>query len=94
MIKTPLKKIEKSPQTAILYLFLISMSYAFVHFYLQSDLYFTDLEKYMTHVLFIGSTLFFCLCWLRDPGYLSKDPEIDFFEIIEKFDANHLCPEC
>jgi len=45
-------------------------------------------------VLFTLSTLFFLIAWRRDPGYLKQDSNIDFFKIIEEFDANHLCPEC
>lgn len=36
----------------------------------------------------------FMVCWLKDPGYIEKDKQIDFFELLEAFDPNSLCPEC
>lgn len=47
-----------------------------------------------THVSFIVAMIFFLFSWVRDPGYIEKDANIDFFECVEKFDSNHLCPEC
>ena len=97
-MKTPLKKVQKSRSTIYFYLFLMFLSYVF------SDLYFyyTNVPKllinwifiYATHTFFVLSTVFFVIAWLKDPGYLKKDEEIPFLSIIEKFDPNHLCPEC
>ncbi len=30
----------------------------------------------------------------KDPGTLQRDTEIDFLELLQKFDANELCPDC
>lgn len=46
------------------------------------------------HGSFILSMLLFLMAWCKDPGYLKKDEDIDFFDNIERFDSNHLCPEC
>jgi hypothetical protein len=95
MIKTPLKKIGRNKTTVSLYLTLMILSYCFVQFYFY---YHTDkIDKffiYSIHTSFIVSTILFFCAWLRDPGYLKKDESINFFDIIEKFDPNHLCPEC
>jgi hypothetical protein len=95
MIKTPLKKIEKNLTTVILYISLVSLSYLLVNFYFYFQ--HSHLNKYIIysiHISFVVSMFLFACSWLRNPGYLKKDDSIDFFEIIEKFDPNHLCPEC
>lgn len=30
----------------------------------------------------------------KDPGTLKPDPELEFVELLQKFDANELCPDC
>ena len=94
MIKTPLKKIERNNYSVALYLFLMLMSYGLAYLYLLSDVNIWESIKTTMHILFALSNVFFLFSWLKDPGYLKKDKNIDFFEIIERFDANHLCPEC
>ena len=94
MIKTPLKKVEKTPATAILYLFLMILSHIFIVLFVISDIQLSDTLILSTHASFGLSILCFCLCWLRDPGYLEADPSMNFFDLIERFDANHLCPDC
>jgi hypothetical protein len=34
----------------------------------------------------------FMVSWLKNPGYLQKDKEIDFYELLQIFDPNSLCP--
>ena len=94
MIKTPLKKVQKSPSTAYLFMFLIVFSYILVNFLTFSDFSINSYMLYLTHSSFALAFIFFLISWIRDPGYLKKDPSIDFFECVEKFDTNHLCPEC
>ena len=60
----------------------------------MSDVHIWYSLKYTMHILFGLSNLFFLFSWLKNPGYLKKEEKINFFEIIERFDANHLCPEC
>ena len=43
---------------------------------------------------FVVSIIFFMFSYLKDPGYLSKDSTIDFFELLQIFDPESLCPEC
>jgi palmitoyltransferase ZDHHC13/17 len=36
----------------------------------------------------------FLISWLRDPGYINKNKTIDFYELLNTFDPESLCPEC
>lgn len=94
MIKTPLKKVDPSLNTVVVYMILIVLSYLIVLFYLSSDSHIPLALVICTNLVFFMKFALFCTAWLRDPGYLKKDPTIDFYSIIEKFDPNHLCPEC
>lgn len=73
MIKTPLKKIEKNPSTAFLFLFLIVLSYLLVWFFIVSDIEINEQMLSFIHGSFAISVVFFLLSWLRDPGYIEKD---------------------
>lgn len=33
--------------------------------------------------LFIASMVLAVLCWWIDPGYIQKDPQLDFLELLE-----------
>ena len=30
----------------------------------------------------------------KDPGQLKPDPEVNFLDLLQKFDATELCPDC
>jgi hypothetical protein len=45
-------------------------------------------------ISFIVSVFFFIFVWLKDPGYLKKSPTLDFYELLQIFDPESLCPEC
>lgn len=30
----------------------------------------------------------------KDPGVLKPDPELDFIDLMDKFDVTDLCPDC
>jgi hypothetical protein len=94
MIRAPLKKISKNNKTVTIYFFLITLSYLILWIYCISDVPLDFTLKWITHAFFIISTLTFFVCWFKDPGYVKKDPNIDFMELFEIFDANQLCPEC
>lgn len=44
--------------------------------------------------LFALSMILWLVAWLSDPGQIQKDPQLDFLELLETFEANCLCPEC
>ncbi len=48
----------------------------------------------MINVSIVLTMIAFVICWLKNPGYLEKDNNIDFNELLEIFDPNNLCPEC
>jgi hypothetical protein len=70
------------------------LSYGLVNFFILSDILLNAHMLYITHVSFSIAFIFFLLSWLRNPGFVEQDPTIDFFECVEKFDCNNLCPEC
>ena len=41
--------------------------------------------KGLLALMFIATSIFFLYSWLTDPGYISKDPTIDFLSIVPKF---------
>jgi palmitoyltransferase len=45
-------------------------------------------------VIFWLAVGIFLVLWNSDPGYIKKDKSLNFTELLEKFDPNHLCPEC
>ena len=44
----------------------------------------------------IGAKMFiaYVMAVRKDPGVLKADPEIDFIELLQKFDAQELCADC
>ena len=38
--------------------------------------------------------LMWVIAWMRDPGFIKKDNQLDFLDLLETFEANCLCPEC
>jgi len=94
MVKTPLKKLEQNNRTVATYAVLMMLSYVLVLTYSLSGAKINPILTYVTAGCYILSWVFFLFSWLKNPGYLEKDPSINFLEIIEEFDPNHLCPEC
>jgi len=99
-MRTPLKKLNKGITNVILFILIMTLSYVINEFFLSesaaaADLHLsTDLWWFMEKALFILSFLTFLVCWLKNPGYVVKDKTIDFYELLEIFDPNSLCPEC
>jgi len=44
--------------------------------------------------LFWVSLVFWLIVWRKDPGFLKKDKELDFVELLDTFEASSLCPDC
>ncbi len=93
MIKTPLKKLNKSPKTMIVF-----ASLMFISIFLVTCLIFPKFENENLKAAILASftiaVVFGTFTWLRDPGYLTKDPDMIFMELLEQFEPNCLCPEC
>jgi len=45
-------------------------------------------------MIFLGSMVFFFLTWKVKPGYMRGTANIPFVRLVEKFEANLLCPHC
>lgn len=96
MIKTPLKKLERNKKTVLAFIAAIISSQLMVeliitgayHNELNSTLRIAQIASFML------SFLCFLFSWLKDPGYITKDKTIDFFELLGMFDPESLCPEC
>lgn len=52
------------------------------------------MKKIVLFLTFLITLILFLILWLKDPGYIEPNPDIDFLSIIPKFDPNKLCPEC
>lgn len=44
--------------------------------------------------LFILTMILWVAAWLKDPGYIKHDSELEFMDLLDQFEANCLCPEC
>lgn len=87
-------KIQKSPKQAILYLFMMILSYLVFNLYSVSRIEISKFSYFISHISFVLAIIFFLLSWLMNPGVIKKDPKINFYTLIETFDPNHLCPDC
>ena len=47
-----------------------------------------------SYITFAISILLNFICWQKDPGYVQKDPTLDFLDLLDQFEANCLCPDC
>jgi palmitoyltransferase len=93
MIKTPLKKQRRSLRTLVVYYLIMIIS-----FFLVSCVIFSHVEsrtfKITVVVTFLTSIMFSVLSWQLNPGFLEKDHQFDFMQLLESFEPNCLCPEC
>ncbi len=46
------------------------------------------------HIFLTFSIISFLILWNKDPGYVTKDTNLDFFELLKIYDPTNLCPEC
>lgn len=96
MIKTPLKKLQKNRKTVIAYITAMFISLLTTEIIIAGA-YHNQLDEALRASLIISfllSFLCFLFSWLKDPGYITKDPSIDFYELLSIFDPESLCPEC
>lgn len=45
-------------------------------------------------MIFVTAMVFFFLTWLVDPGLMQGKSTVPFVRLVEKFEANLLCPHC
>ena len=91
--RQPMVKIERSFNTVFLYLFLMLGTFAanavFVYPYIYADGWFPLLFTF-----FMASMIFFALTVRKKPGYMKGSSTVPFVRLVEKFEANLLCPHC
>lgn len=93
MIKTPLKKSKKSPKTLVLFAILMLISLFLICCFVFPKFDHSTLKSSIL-LTFGLSALFGIMAWRFNPGYLYKDPDMEFMDLLEQFEPNCLCPEC
>ncbi|CDW73662.1 dhhc zinc finger domain containing protein [Stylonychia lemnae] len=95
MLKTQFKKTEKSYRNIIFYFLSMTINFSllviFVYPHLQKD---QDWQLYSNSSLFVACMILWVVAWLKNPGYLEKDKDIQFMDLLETFEPNCLCPDC
>lgn len=107
MIKTPLIKLEKNHSTQILFWVLNIITLFAVWFilfpsnnlfYIFIFLFNLDHPKwyYAISSSLIGAKMYasYIMATRKDPGSLKSDEDLDFLDLLQKFDATELCPDC
>lgn len=93
MLRAPLAKMHRNEKTVAFFLFLIvvimSLSFCYVIPTFESNLV-TILSGIFGIFLFVS----FGGVTLKNPGYLEKDPNVDFQELLNTLDPLDICPEC
>ena len=103
MIKSPLVKLEKNRRSEVLFWVLNGLIFFILWFILfpsmPSSLSLSiDHPKwyYAVSTTMIGVKMFipYVMAVRKDPGQLKPDPEVNFLDLLQKFDATELCPDC
>ncbi len=106
MIKQPLKKLERNESTALLFfaefLVVTMLTGIFVLPVPFAPYESLESEKAITWRtmlgLFLGFSgllvIFFSFAAFREPGYVHRDPSIDFQKTLDITNPYNLCPDC
>jgi hypothetical protein len=95
MLKTSFKKQTKSQKTMVFFFFIMMMCYGALHFLIFPSLPESSKDLQMTcTILFVACMFLWVLASSKDPGYLKRDSNLEFLDLLEQFEANCLCPEC
>lgn len=95
MLKTPLRKVRKSPVTMLFYLFLFLVLIALLFLFIFPTTIDYDPEQYIIFGMSgLGAVTLLSLLIgsCKNPGYLEK-PKIQFLTLLDKLDPTMLCPE-
>ena len=86
-------KVDKSYDQVVLFLTLMLGTFTsqlmFVFPYVNTDEWFP-----LLCTLLSGAMIFFYLTMTVQPGYMKGQSKIPFVRLVERFDANLLCPGC
>lgn len=95
MLKVPLTKIERNERTVVFFLLLFVFLNAATWLYVIPLL--DDLKLYFGiafAALAFLQFVVFAIAALTNPGYIPRDPDIDFQELLNRTDPYNLCPDC
>jgi len=95
MLKTPLKKVSKNPNTMIFYILLALLLNAVLLLFIFPTTLNYDSERFIMYGLIslgILSLIFLFISSCKNPGYLEK-PKIPFLTLLDKLEPTLLCPE-
>ena len=95
MLKVPITKITRNHKTLIFFILLFIFISGITIIYILNRV---DEHHFKPLLIIFGILAFlqlfsFMLAAVIDPGYLKKDPNIDFQELLNKTDPFNLCPE-
>jgi hypothetical protein len=103
MIKAPLVKLEKNRCSEALFWVLNGLIFFILWFILFPSMPFSvspsiDHPKwyYAVSTSMIGIKMFipYVMAVRKDPGQLKPNHEVNFLDLLQKFDTNELCPGC
>lgn len=79
MIRTPFKKQSRNPRTMIFFFMIMSVLTALLLAFIFTPLYneYPHLVN-LDYCLFIVAMVFSTISWCMNPGYIEKDPQLDF----------------
>jgi len=96
MLKTPLKKTEKSLALPVTFLSFFN----FIYVILIVVLFPVWTNKFGRYLIYLDLTLgiLSIILWLRtqfsDPGFIKKPKDVDFLKLMQMVDPIQLCPDC
>ena len=96
-IKNSYTKQKRSKTTMILFYAMMSLTFLWLQFTVYDVLRKQESCVWLTRmsqVLFALSILISIVVVNSDPGYLKRDPRMDFVKLLDQLCATSLCPEC
>lgn len=96
MLKVPLAKIERNERTAVFFVFLYLVLNTITGLFIIPQSQKGDYRIIPAVIFSVLSGLLFLSFWLAsliNPGYIKRDPTIDFQELLDNTDAYNICPD-
>ena len=92
-IRAPLKELRRNFGTFAVYVFLVVTTFIQLHLFVFPYAPFREWTLQL-NIQFVVANVFFLLAAFKEPGYVKSNPLVKFEKLVEKFDANSLCPAC
>ena len=93
MLKTPLRKMDKSWLMPIIFLALNLSSYACLALFIF-PIYESKWLMYLNVGLESVMFIFWVVAAAMNPGYIVKPPSVDFLKLLQLIDPVQICPDC